>query len=383
MDFDKNVQTFLKELKNFQCEFSFSDRIWRITFFDEKNRWHQFHIQEYNKTFYISLIDGEAPILEVQVGKKVEANDSHRSFGGHASRFDYTDISKQWGPLISSARVWLKRVQQDWIKMNALVIAKYPINRRKGVVPHSIVRASLSDIFRLDRELGKRNTAKFIKIHENGYFRDEKKIERSSMTVKIFFDYCKVAYIAAQRKDDYIDEKLSGLEMYKRYADGRHEGLLDIDIHSEEEFAAWLDGTHPKRDRGGHPWEIKRGGNTTHIDLYVSRPRFREKEGFIVTVNAHAISRLTEAIRMFLSLYDAGMPITIGAPEDIMKRLLAQDNIGIVPCYDSLHRANQEYSEDQNVHDVMYYDDFGRYKRRVKPFITWEPLPVLIPRLGV
>lgn len=245
------------------------------------------------------------------------------------------------------------------------------------------MRASLHDIFRLDRELGNRNTAKFIKIHENGYFRDEKRIERSSMTAKIFFDYCKIAYIAAQKKDDYIDKKLSGLEMYKRYADGRHEGLLDIDIHSEEEFAVWLDGTHPKRDRGGHPWEIKRGGNTTHIDLHISRPRFREKEGFIVTVNAHAISRMTEAIRMFLSLYDAGMPITISDPEDIVKRLLAQDNIGIVPCYGSLHRANQGYPENQNVHDVMYYDDFGRYKRRIKPFITWEPLPVLVPRVDV
>lgn len=257
MDFDKNVHMFLKELKSFQYEFSFGDRIWKIIFLGKKNRWHKLHVQEYKETFYISLIDGEAPILEVQAGKKVEANDSHYSFGGHAPRFDYTDIGKQWEPLISSARVWLKRVQQDWIKMNALVIAKYPINRRKGFVPHSIVRASLTDIFRLDRELGKRNTAKFIKIHESGYFRDEKKIERSSMTAKIFFDYCKIAYITAQRKDDHIDEKLSGLEMYKRYADGRHEGLLDIDIHSEEEFAAWLDGTHPKKDRGGHPWEIK------------------------------------------------------------------------------------------------------------------------------
>lgn len=85
---------------------------------------------------------------------------------------------------------------------------------------------------------------------------------------------------------------------------------------------------------------------------------------------------------MFLSLYDAGMAITINDAEDIVKRLLAQDNIGIVPCYNSLHRANQSYSEDQNVHDVTHYDDFGRSKRRIRPFITWEPLPVLIPKLN-
>ncbi len=60
--------------------------------------------------------------------------------------------------------------------------------------------------------------------------------------------------------------------MYARYADGRHDGLLDINPASEQEFADWIDGTHPERGMGGHPWEIKRGGNTTHIDLIVSRP---------------------------------------------------------------------------------------------------------------
>src|SRR5436190_18846037 len=117
MDFDKKVYAFIKELKGFQYEFSFGDCIWKIIFLDNKNRWHQLYVQEYNEIFYISLIDGEATILEVQVGKKVEASESHLSFGGRAS-FDYNDISKQWELLISSARIWLERVQQDWIKMN-------------------------------------------------------------------------------------------------------------------------------------------------------------------------------------------------------------------------------------------------------------------------
>ena len=379
MEFDENVQTFLKELKKFQYKFD-GDRIWTIIFSDKKDRWHKLHVQQYKDIFYISLIDGDAPALEVQPGKKVETYESRGSSWGRPSRLDCHEVDPQWEPLISAARAWLKRVEGDWIKVNALVMENYPVNRRKGYVPHSIVRASLPDVFRLDGELGKKNTAKFIKMHESRYFWDDKNIERLTMTAKIFFDYCKIAYIAAKRKDERVDEELSGLEMYKRYADGRHEGLLDINIDSEEEFATWLDGAHPKRDRGGHPWEIKRGGNTTQIDLTVSRPRFREKEGFIVSINARAITRMAEAIRMFLSLYDAGMPITISEPEAIIKRLLAQDNIGIVPCYASLHRANQSYPEEQDVFDVMHYDDLGRYKRRMKPFIIWHPLPMLIPK---
>ncbi len=89
---------------------------------------------------------------------------------------------------------------------------------------------------------------------------------------------------------------------------------------------------------------------------------------------------MSEAIRMFLGLCAAGMPISISDPEDIRKRLLAQDNIGIVSCYDSLHRANQSYPEHQGVHDVMHYDDLGRYKRRIKPFIIWDQLPLLVPK---
>lgn len=51
MDFDKNVSTFLKELKKFQYELSFRDRIWKIIFLDKKNRWHKLHVQQYKDTF--------------------------------------------------------------------------------------------------------------------------------------------------------------------------------------------------------------------------------------------------------------------------------------------------------------------------------------------
>jgi hypothetical protein len=108
--------------------------------------------------------------------------------------------------------------------------------------------------------------------------------EVSSMTAADYFQYCRIAYIAGKRKDETVDESLSGREMYCRYADGRHEGILDIDPASKQEFADRIDGTHPKRGAGGHPWEIKRGGNTTHIDLAVSRPSVYRREAFKVGV---------------------------------------------------------------------------------------------------
>ena len=70
------------------------------------------------------------------------------------------------------------------------------------------------------------------------------------MSASRFFEYCRMAYIAARRKEDKVDTSLSGHDMYARYADGRHEGLLDIDPNSPQEFADWIDGKHPKRSTG-------------------------------------------------------------------------------------------------------------------------------------
>ncbi|MDP1608957.1 MAG: hypothetical protein Q8L98_06565 [Chlamydiales bacterium] len=286
------------------------------------------------------------------------------------------DFSRKWDSLISSAREWLKIVEKDWITANKQVWSSYPRNRRYGIVRNSLVRELLPDIYRIDQELGKAKTKKIIMLVEQGDVRDHHHEIVSSMTANDYFEYCKIAYISGQRKDDDVDGNLSGRQMYERYADGRDEGLLKIAENSKEEFADWIDGKHPKRTIGGHPWEIKRGGNTTHIDLSVSRYAYA-KDGFVVQLRGPSISRLKETISMFLGIHEAGLPITIDDPQGIRKRLLGQDNIGIVPCFDSLHRANQHFHEDDSVYDVMHYDDLGKNKSRIKPFITWEPLPLL------
>lgn len=200
------------------------------------------------------------------------------------------------------------------------------------------------------------------------------------MAAKDYFEYCRIAYIAGKRKDENINEKLSGRDMYKRFADGRHEGLLDIDHNSTQEFSDWIDGKHPKKTTGGHPYEIKRGGNTTHINLSVYRPTMYRKEGFKIELQGNSIGRIVETINMFLAIRKASLPVSIDNPEGIRKRLLGQDNIGIIPEYESLHRANQRYNKDKHVYDILYYSDLGRYKRRLTPFITWEPLPILKPK---
>ena len=373
MKFEDIVYTFLKELAQFEYDVSYSDTIWDLIFPDNKDKWSHLRITKYKNTFYMFHIDGNNCDLEIIPQKSVNRM---KSFGFSSYEAGINDPGSVWTPMLSSARAWLKKVKKGWIKTNARVQKEYPLNRRFGIAPNSLVRASLKDIYRLDLALGKMKCKKFIRLVENGYFNKDENFIIESMSAKNFFDYCRIAYIAGKRKDESVDENLSGREMYERYADGRHEGLLDIDENSKQDFADWIDGKHPKKNTGGHPWEIKRGGNTTHINLSVFHPSVYRENGFKIELRGAAVTRLVETVKIFLALFDASLPISIADPDGIRKRLIAQDNIGIVPCFSTLHRANQHFKEDQNVYDVLYYDDLGRYKRRITPFITWEPLPV-------
>jgi hypothetical protein len=373
------VFTFVKELNDFAYDLSVMDRVWNILFLGEGEKWNHLHINKYKHIFYITHVDGDSGSLQIEPNKKLQKMASAETSSLYCFE-NHDHLAMLWEPLITSAHKWMKVVRKDWIKANKLVQAKYPLRSRYGVVSNAFIRSSLPDVYRLDKEIGKSRSLKLVRLIEDGFFLRAENTEISSMTAADYFKYCRIAYLGGKRKEETIDESLSGREMYARYADGRDEGLLKIDPESEQEFADWIDGTHPKREKGGHPWEIKRGGNTTHIDLTVSRPSVYQKKGFKVELRGESISRMAETIRMFIAIHEAKLPISIANPEGVRKRLLAQDNIGIIPSYVSLHRAKQHFDKDKDVFDVMHYDDLGRFKRRITPFITWEQLPILKPR---
>ncbi len=374
MNFENTVYAFIKALKKFNYELDYRTYVWRFLLITKDNKCHQLCVRKDDNIFYLIDVDGPRCTLEIDLNKSVKPV---KSFGFKFEDDGYYAPDKIWGELILSAQRWLNFIEKDWIKYNKQAINLYPLNRRKGIVPNALVRDSLPDIYRLDKALGKKKMKKFISLVDSGLFLQKENATRASMTANDYFEYCRIAYHAAKEKDQIIDQTLSGLELYKKYADGRHEGLLDLDPDSEKDFADWIDHEDSKRSSGGHPFEIKRGGNTTHIDLLVYRSQYFDKDKFIVSIRAGATNRLREAICMCLAIHEAGLPICIEDAEGIRRRLLAQDNIGIVPHFDSLHRANQSFYDHESVDDVIYYDDLGRYKNRIKPFIIWEPLPIL------
>ncbi len=364
------TKEFITLLERFEYTFTGYDKIWTVSFPMTDKKWVSINVTLYDKNYYLNESLQKYPSLEMAANKKeVKAG---QTFG---LRSNFT--INAWLPLLQKAIVHLHKVQKNWLLENTNFQNNFPLKYRKGIVPHAIINAYFPNLLNVSKIVGQSNAKQIIKIIDSNYFRKEDELEFKTFTAMQYFNYCKVAYNATIKKLD-SKIKFNGKELYQTYADGRHEGLLDIKVNNEKEFADWIDGKHPKKTIGGHPWEILRGGNTTHISLRVSRPSYLSKDGFILHLEGNSLNRLKETINIALALKKADLPFLLHDSENIRLRLLAQDNIGIVPEHHTLHRANQDFSEP-TVIDVLYLDAIKRKQKAIVPFITWESLPILKP----
>lgn len=189
----------------------------------------------------------------------------------------------------------------------------------------TITRNALWEVFPEDKTeyLGSLTDAdrnKFMKLMEDydGNAIPENLI--TNMTADLFFQCCKAGYSANNYKGC---QNLSGKKLYIKHADGRDEGLCDIDENSSEAFLHWYD----TREHGGHPWEVCCGGNSTHVSLFI----WKTENGFFFEVDGKSWTRSIEAIKFYLAIYNMGMPVRILDGKKLAARLTGEDKIGIVP----------------------------------------------------
>jgi hypothetical protein len=141
------------------------------------------------------------------------------------------------------------------------------------------------------------------------------------MTSGLYLDTCRLGYAANHYEGA---ENLSAKALYRKHADGRDDGLLDLDETSAESFSAWFS----DRNRGGgHPWEVCRGGNSTHISLFVSH----DDKGWWFTLAGASVGRSVETVKFFLALAEQGLPVYLTKGTEILAMLKGEDFIGIVP----------------------------------------------------
>jgi hypothetical protein len=341
-----------------------SDPNWDLLFSNGKNKWYYLSIGVYKQIYYITDSINTKSVEISKDGSLIHGDDY------------YTETDKYWLNVFNLAIEYLATVKKNWVAAFAKLNSTFPYKYRKGLIQHNIVRYYVKDVTRVDKELGLAKTKELIKLVENGSLSNHELGRVTNLTAFKFFEYCKVAYLNSNLKLDAELKALSGKELYKIFADGRHEGLINIKQNSVAEFRQWIDGKHPKKDSGGHPWEIIRGSSTSNITLRVSKDDYGEKNNYKITLTGNAMGRLAETIKIYLALYNAKLPVHFEDPKEFRTRLLAQDNIGIVPDYDSLHRANQSF--DEEVNDVMYLSEFKNNQKQVIPLVCWEMLPCLV-----
>ena len=141
-----------------------------------------------------------------------------------------------------------------------------------------------------------------------------------AMTANDFYKYCAVGYTEM----GYDIGAMTPKEQYYRYADGRDGKLAEINGNSPEEFAEWLNGSDW---HGTHPWEVCRGGNSTHISLYVCC----DDCGFYFGLAGSSYSRSTETIKFYLALCRAGIPVVISDGKKLIERVMGTEKVGVVP----------------------------------------------------
>ena len=185
------------------------------------------------------------------------------------------------------------------------------------------------------------------------------------MTVDGFLGACQIGYRAVGAEGC---ETLTARELYSRHADGRHDGLLDLDPTSPGAFAEWLESGF----KGGHPWEILRGGNSTHVSLHVRH----DDAGWWFTVDGASAGRSVESARIFLALVAAGLPADLSQAAVVATMLIGADDIGIVPD-DVFPRYCQSHYPGESVTDFMNLprEELAATIDRA----YWYPIPLVRP----
>ncbi|MBI3296607.1 MAG: hypothetical protein HYZ75_00470 [Elusimicrobia bacterium] len=288
---------------------------------------------------------------------------------GHGEYPENPERLRSW---LHGLRLWKAEAARDPVGAQADLLRRLPLSMRRGVLLRRDVKALLPDWLPLERELSSSERIAILEILDR-----EDPGPIVEMTAAKFFNYCRAAYQANPRtfQSQGFKRGLAGRDYYKRYADGRDGGLQALEPRSTEAFRRWFDS---EERSGAHPWEIYRGGNSTHIDLSVGR---HPAGGWSVALAAFSSSRLVETCRIALALDKARLPFCLAHRESYKKRLLEEDWVGVVPEDSEIRYAWHDFPREWDVADCIrlqwiFEANPGRnraLRSKLRHLISWLP----------
>ena len=260
--------------------------------------------------------------------------------------------------------IGIVREQVDSIKAGTYrdrVIRELPIGYRKGVVKRSDVWESGYWTREMDLEgTTDEDIEAFTELTNHGI--EEKPVNRlPSMTVNDYLKYCSLCF----RIRGEIVEGLTLIQQYKRFADGRDDGMLDIDMDDPDAFMSFR-----KMSHDGHVWEIRAGHGFSRMHLY---PVNDEKGWYFVLRGCFDRS---DFIHITLRFSEKRIPLMICDAKKIVDALRGEDYIGIVPRGDHPFYASSRFS-NHNVMDCISFND--ELHEKLKDKIEWYDVDTFYP----
>lgn len=350
----KNIERFIHLIENFLPIEDGRDQKW-VFFLKKGSRWNRISVTKYENVYYISGFNFD-------------------SFSYPAQEKLDPVIEQRLPSWIRELEQWRNAAARNPIEAQAQLLKRLPLYCRQGVIRRQNVRLLIPDWMPIASEFApheKKEILEFLRKPSAGPLR--------FMTLNKFFDYCRVAYQANPETFRKLGfrPRLSGREYYQLYADGRHGGLLDIKPDSSKAFEQWY---QSKSWAGSHPWEIYRGGNSTHINMYVTQP-IGQPKNWEVRLCAPSSTRMIETCRIALALAKAGLPVGIDEAESYINRILDQDWVGVVAEQEEILYGWQSFPQEWGVRDCVslswFYEKKSQPKRRlsrcIRALVQWLP----------
>ena len=224
--------------------------------------------------------------------------------------------------LVDVATQSMERVRKgtydEWVRRNL------PMRHRFGLIVRKDLWKALGYSDKEARDgLSEGEALAFAKAVDGGMASEESIHRLESMSAGLFFKACGIGYRAVGNHEYGV--RLSAdtdRGLYKRNADMRDGGLLDLPEDDPAAFETWCTS---RSYMGDHPWEVCMGGNSTHVSMY---PEKDEKGWFFHLAGDF---RRMEVVRFHLALTKAGFPVAVYNAQKLKRAVLGEDKVGIVP----------------------------------------------------
>lgn len=311
--------------------------------------------REYNhedmRFFEISLGENDEGFRMVFINHRCIFESDPRGYDGFRS----SDIRLAWGdelqePLRSLTAEVQKSVQKALDgSYNAWIKKELPMRNRVGRIRRSDIWAAFPGLKEGFLEgLTAEEVKAFADAVDKGFAKRENIGRIEKMTSGLFFRACAAGYRAVGESEYGLRLRAdTDKGLYEDNADGRDDGLTKLPEDDSSAFYEWSHGK--KQFNGGHPWEVCRGGNSTHVDFYP----IEDEKGWCFGVRGK--HRMFEVVRFFLAISEAGFPVYVADDEAIRDGVLGRDTVGIVP-EGVFPRYCESWFPGENVTDFMNLD---------------------------